>query len=48
MTKTNPTSKRRKFRFSLRTLMAVMVLLCVGLGWFGWKMREAERQRKAG
>jgi len=27
--------------------MAVMVLLCVGLGWFGWKLREAEMQRKA-
>jgi len=27
--------------------MAVMVLLGVGLGWFGWKLREAERQRRA-
>jgi len=27
--------------------MAVMVLLAVGLGWFGWKLREAERQRRA-
>ena len=27
--------------------MAVIVLLGVGLGWFGWKLREAERQRKA-
>jgi len=27
--------------------MAVVVLLGMGLGWFGWKMREAERQRKA-
>ena len=27
--------------------MAVMVLLSVGLGWFGWKLREAERQRGA-
>jgi len=24
-----------------------MVLLGVGFGWFGWKLREAERQRKA-
>jgi len=27
--------------------MAVIVLLSVGLGWFGWKLREAERQRRA-
>jgi len=27
--------------------MAVVVLLGVGLGWFGWKLREAERQRRA-
>ena len=46
MTNPNPTN-RRKFRFSLRTLMAVMVLLSVALGWFGWKLREAERQRRA-
>ena len=24
--------------------MAVIVLLSFGLGWFGWKMREAERR----
>jgi len=39
MTNPNPTN-RRLFRFSLRTLMAVIVLLGVGLGWFGWKLRE--------
>ena len=27
--------------------MAVIVLLSLPLGWFGWKMREAERQRRA-
>jgi len=27
--------------------MALMELLSVGLGWFGWKFREAERQRRA-
>ncbi|MBC8873171.1 MAG: hypothetical protein H8E44_27370 [Planctomycetes bacterium] len=44
MTKTRPTTKRRRFGFSLRTLLAVIVLLGLGCGWFGWKMREAERQ----
>ncbi len=33
-------SKRRRFRFSLRTLLIVMLLLSVGLGWFG--LREWE------
>ena len=32
LTNPKPTPNRRKFRFSLRTLMAVMVLLGVGLG----------------
>jgi len=27
--------------------MALIVLLSVGLGWFGWKLREAGRQRRA-
>ena len=44
---TSPTPRRRLFRFSLRTLLVVVVLLSVGLGWFAFKMRQAERQRKA-
>ena len=43
---TTPT-KRRRFRFSLRTLLIVVVLLSLPLGWFALKMREAARQRKA-
>jgi len=46
MTNPNPT-KRRRFRFSLRTMLAVVVLLSLPLGWFALKMREAERQRRA-
>jgi len=42
-----PKPKRRFFRFSLRTLLVVVVLLSVGMGWFAFKMRQAERQRKA-
>ena len=40
-------SKRRWYRFSLRTLLVVILLLCVLLGWFALKMRQAERQRRA-
>ncbi len=48
MTKTTkPTPKRRWFRFSLRTLLIVVLLLSLPLGWFALKMREAEKQRKA-
>ena len=38
---------KHRFRFSLRTLLIVVVLLSVALGWFALKMREAERQRQA-
>jgi len=44
---TQTTNPKRRFRFSLRTLLVVVVLLSVGLGWFAFKMRQAERQRKA-
>ena len=40
-------SKRRRFRFSLRTLLVVFLVLGLGLGWFAYKMRQAERQRRA-
>lgn len=42
-----PITKHRRFRFSLRTLLIVVVVLGVVLGWFAFKMRKAERQRKA-
>jgi len=40
----NATPKHRWFRFSLRTLLIVVVLLSLPLGWF---VRQAQRQRKA-
>ncbi len=43
---TDPTNRRR-FRFSLRTLLIVVVLLSLPLGWFALKLRQAERQRQA-
>lgn len=42
-----PKPKRRWFRFSLRTLLIVVVLLSLPLGWFAMKMARAERQRRA-
>jgi len=38
---------RWRFQFSLRSLVVLVVAVAVPLGWFGMKMREAERQRKA-
>jgi len=38
---------RWRFQFSLRSLVVLVVAVAVPLGWFGVKMREAERQRRA-
>jgi len=38
---------RWRFQFSLRSLVVLVVAVAVPLGWFGVKLREAERQRKA-
>ena len=43
---TDPTPKRRWYRFSLRTLLIVLVLLSLLLGWFALKIRQAQRQRQ--
>lgn len=42
MTEIKP--KRRWFRFSMRTLLIVMTLLCVGIG---WKMNQVRNLRRA-
>jgi hypothetical protein len=47
LSQTKTTPRRRRFRFSLRTLLMVVVLLSVPMGWFALKMRQAERQRQA-
>ena len=39
--------RRRRFRYSLRTLLLVFVAISVGLGWFTARMKEAKRQRAA-
>jgi len=38
---------RWRFQFSLRSLVVLVVAVAVPLGWFGVKLREAERQRRA-
>ena len=41
--KTGPKAKRSLLRFSLRTMMIVITLLCLFLG---WKANQAVRQRR--
>ena len=40
----SPKSERHPFRFSLWTLLVVVVVLSVVLGRFALKLRQAERQ----
>ena len=44
---TTPKPRRRWLQFSLRTLMALVVLLSLPLAWFALKIRKAERQQQA-
>ena len=44
---TTPKPRRRWFRFSLRTLLVLMLLACIGMGWLGVKMQQVRRQRDA-
>jgi hypothetical protein len=41
---TEPKPKRRWFRFSLRTFLVIVTLICV---WLGWKINEARKQKQA-
>ena len=50
MTTSPPTtlkSRRRWLQFSLRTLLVLVLLISVPLGWLGMKMREAREQQAA-
>jgi len=43
-----PKPKRRRwYQFSLRTLLIVVLVLSLPLGWIGWKLEKAREQRKA-
>ena len=37
--------RRHWFRFSLRTLLIVVTVLAVPLGWIGWRLEQARRER---
>lgn len=39
--------KRRWYRFSLRTLLVIVLMAAVGLSWLAVKMEQAKRQREA-
>jgi hypothetical protein len=39
--------KLRWYQYSLRSLFLVMILACIGMSWFGVKIREARRQKEA-
>lgn len=45
---TNPvkTKPRRWFRFRLRTLLVMVTLLTVPLGWVGWELDQRRREKK--
>ena len=47
MTNETPNTKprRRWYQFSLRTLLIVVTLSAVPLGWVGWKLEQGRRQR---
>jgi Leucine-rich repeat (LRR) protein len=41
----NTAKPRRWFRFSLRRLLILVTLLSVPLGWIGWRLGQARRER---
>lgn len=41
-----PKPRRRWFRYSLRTLLALVLVTCLGLGWFAHKLKQARDQKE--
>ena len=44
---TAPKPKRRRFQYSLRTLLVVVTLCAIPCSWLGVKIRQAKREREA-
>jgi hypothetical protein len=44
-TKKSAQPRRRWFRFSLRTLLIVITVLSLPLGWIGWRLQQVRRER---
>jgi hypothetical protein len=44
---TTPKPRRRWFQFRLRTLLVLMLLACIGMGWPTMMWRQAKKQREA-
>ena len=42
-----PKPKRRWYQYSLRTLLALMAVLSIGMSWFAGRVQRANRQRAA-
>lgn len=40
-------SKRWRFQYTLRSLLILMFVVCLGMSWVAVRMRKADRQRKA-
>jgi hypothetical protein len=38
---------RRWYQFSLRSLLAVILLCAIALGWVAWKLQQKDRERQA-
>lgn len=43
---TTPMPRRRRLQFSLRTLMVLVLVISVPLGWVGMKLKQARKQRE--
>ena len=41
-------TRRRWFRFRLRTLLVLVTVLTVPLGWVGWEMDQRRREKEVG
>ena len=39
--------RRRWFQYSLRTLLVLMLLVCIGTGWIAMKLQQVRRERAA-